>query len=192
MFHQDDDLSCVLFGVCKGCEQKDKEDQEEVEYARSRSRTLSPVCSYGSAYGSVHGVLAQYGQMPDATNVAYKENFHKAFRWLFFKTKVFKRNREFRQLAMDFQIVLLKRRYVALANANSAYVKNKTIHAYIWNILTKILKLGKDEREKIAFQVVGDYMYYGRRDRHVEDEDYEGLPEPSHSWSTRSERMVAG
>ena len=55
------------------------------------------------------------------------------------------------------------------SGADSDFVKQKTIHAFIWNIFKKISKLGNVEREDIARHAVGDFKKYsltptGRQD----------------------------
>ena len=79
------------------------------------------------ALPTVKGVLSQLGQLPDATNVAYKDNFRKVFTTLLFKTEVFKkRTPQANALAMDFQLYLLKKRYFELVDYCLYYIY--TIH----------------------------------------------------------------
>ena len=44
------------------------------------------------------------------------------------------------QLVEDYQLLLIRKRYLALVEEDSDFVRNKSIHAFIWNIFKKISK----------------------------------------------------
>ena len=67
--------------------------------------------------GTAHGVLSQFGQCPDSTNVGNLANFRPAFLFIFAKTQVFKQHIKtdtFKNFVADFQLFVLKKRYMAL------------------------------------------------------------------------------
>ena len=111
--------------------------------------------------GRGHGVLSQHGQIPDPTNVGYKHNFKKVFESVFFKTETFKKKTSHLcQLVGDYQLLLIRKRYHALVEEDSDFVRDKSIHAYIWNIFKKIPLADSVELENLARRVSGDFNQY--------------------------------
>ena len=67
--------------------------------------------------GKGHGCLAQYGQVPDATNAAHREIFQRLFLLLLGKTDTLRKRTDiFRTRVMDHQLFLLQQRYAALTD----------------------------------------------------------------------------
>jgi hypothetical protein len=136
--------------------------------AVARGELLRPIVEREKGIG--HGVLSQLAQLPDATNVAHRQNFVRVFSVLFGKCTVLaKKSPHYRELVADFHLLLLKRRYLALHEADSEYVRGKDIHYFIWNILANAQRMAAVERDKVAHHMIGDFKTYsltpsGRKD----------------------------
>jgi len=121
--------------------------------------------------GKGHGALAQLAQTPDSTNAGHIEQFRRVFKQLFSKTKLFcSKTPHHMELVADFQLLLLKQRFLAQREQSSAYVALKNVHDFIWSILVKVHRLPiQPDRERLLLHIIGDFKTYsltptGRRD----------------------------
>ena len=116
------------------------------------------------------GALSQLSHLPDTTNAAHPEHFHKIVSILFKNVAEYNaKTTHMNELLADFQLHLMKQRFIALSEDNSPVVRGKSVHKWVWHTLKKLEKMPCRLRSSVYNHMVGDYKKYslnpsGRRD----------------------------
>ena len=135
------------------------------------------------------GTLAHLIAKPDMTNAAEPEHFERCFKMLFEKSGVFKsKPPAYMEHVLNFQLSILKKNFVQLKKVNSAVVRNKDVHAYVWTALKAAQTTEGAKRDRLVQTMIGDFKKYsltphGRKDQDdvgeadVDMEDVPGVDE---------------
>ena len=131
------------------------------------------------------GALAQLSHLPDATNAAHREPFLAAMSAMFGNVDEWKKKpKHHNELVCDFELHLLRRRFIDLVDQDSSWARGKTVHGWVWGCLKKIHVMKVHERRSVWLRVVGDFKKYslnptGRKDPKHGELDAEAQDEPS-------------